>query len=55
MHNGEIFKSLIKYVTYTFPVYVTVFLGRPVRVTLRLTVYRQSVHLGDKPLDTHDQ
>jgi hypothetical protein len=26
-----------------------------VRVTLRLTVYRQSVHLGDKPLETHDQ
>jgi hypothetical protein len=25
-----------------------------VRVTLRLTVYRQSVRLGDKPLDTHD-
>jgi hypothetical protein len=26
-----------------------------VRVTLRLAVYRQSVHLGDKPLETHDQ
>jgi hypothetical protein len=25
------------------------------RVTLRLTVYRQSGHPGDKPLDTHDQ
>jgi hypothetical protein len=26
-----------------------------VKVTLRLTVYRQTVRLGDKPLDTHDQ
>jgi hypothetical protein len=26
-----------------------------VKVTLRLTVYRQSVRLGDKPLETHDQ
>jgi hypothetical protein len=26
-----------------------------VRVTLRRAVYRQSVRLGDKPLDTHDQ
>jgi hypothetical protein len=26
-----------------------------VSVTLRLAVYRQSVHLGAKPLDTHDQ
>jgi hypothetical protein len=26
-----------------------------VRVTLRLAVYRQSVHLGDKPLETHDR
>jgi hypothetical protein len=26
-----------------------------VRVTLRLAVYRQSVRLGDKPLETHDQ
>jgi hypothetical protein len=26
-----------------------------VRVTLRLTFYLQSVRLGDKPLDTHDQ
>jgi hypothetical protein len=26
-----------------------------VRVTLRLAVYRQSVHLGVKPLETHDQ
>jgi hypothetical protein len=26
-----------------------------VRVTLRLVVYRQSVCLGDKPLETHDQ
>jgi hypothetical protein len=26
-----------------------------VRVTLRLEVYRQSVRLGDKPLETHDQ
>jgi hypothetical protein len=26
-----------------------------VRVTLRLTVYRQSIRLGDKPLETHDQ
>jgi hypothetical protein len=26
-----------------------------VTVTLRLTVYRQSVHLGDKPLETHNQ
>jgi hypothetical protein len=26
-----------------------------VRVTLRLAVYRQSVHLGDKPLENHDQ
>jgi hypothetical protein len=26
-----------------------------VRVTLRLAVYRQSVSLGDKPLETHDQ
>jgi hypothetical protein len=25
-----------------------------VRVTLRLAVYRQSAHLGDKPLETHD-
>jgi hypothetical protein len=25
------------------------------RVTLRLAVYRQSVHLGDNPLETHDQ
>jgi hypothetical protein len=25
------------------------------RVTLRLAVYRQSVRLGDKPLETHDQ
>jgi hypothetical protein len=25
-----------------------------VRVTLRLTVYRQSVHLGAKPLEVHD-
>jgi hypothetical protein len=25
-----------------------------VRVTLRLAVYRQSVHLGVKPLETHD-
>jgi hypothetical protein len=24
------------------------------RVTLRPTIYRQSVHLGDKPLETHD-
>jgi hypothetical protein len=26
-----------------------------VKVTLRLAVYRQSVRLGDKPLETHDQ
>jgi hypothetical protein len=26
-----------------------------VRVTLRLAVYRQSVGLDDKPLETHDQ
>jgi hypothetical protein len=26
-----------------------------VRVTLRLAVYRQSVRLGDEPLETHDQ
>jgi hypothetical protein len=26
-----------------------------VKVTLRLAVYRQSVHLGVKPLETHDQ
>jgi hypothetical protein len=26
-----------------------------VRVTLRLAVYRQTVRLGDKPLETHDQ
>jgi hypothetical protein len=26
-----------------------------VRVTLRLAVYRQSIRLGDKPLETHDQ
>jgi hypothetical protein len=26
-----------------------------VRVTLRLVVYRRSVRLGDKPLETHDQ
>jgi hypothetical protein len=26
-----------------------------VRVTLRLVVYRQSICLGDKPLETHDQ
>jgi hypothetical protein len=26
-----------------------------VRVTLRLALYRQSVRLGDKPLETHDQ
>jgi hypothetical protein len=26
-----------------------------VRVTLRLGVYRQSVRLGVKPLETHDQ
>jgi hypothetical protein len=26
-----------------------------VRVTLRLAVYRQSVHLGHKPLEDHDQ
>jgi hypothetical protein len=26
-----------------------------VRVTLRLAVYRQSVHLGSSPLETHDQ
>jgi hypothetical protein len=26
-----------------------------VRVTLRLAVYLQTVHLGDKPLETHDQ
>jgi hypothetical protein len=25
-----------------------------VRVTLRLAVYRQSIRLGDKPLETHD-
>jgi hypothetical protein len=25
------------------------------RVTLRLAVYRQSVRLGDKPLETHGQ
>jgi hypothetical protein len=24
-------------------------------VTLRLAIYRQSVRLGDKPLETHDQ
>jgi hypothetical protein len=29
--------------------------GVRVRVTLRLAVYRQSVRLGDKPLETHDQ
>jgi hypothetical protein len=26
-----------------------------VKVTLRLAVYRQSVHIGVKPLETHDQ
>jgi hypothetical protein len=26
-----------------------------VRVTLQLAVYRQSLHLGDKPLETHDR
>jgi hypothetical protein len=26
-----------------------------VKVTLRLAVYRQSIHLGVKPLETHDQ
>jgi hypothetical protein len=26
-----------------------------VKVTLRLAVYRRSVHLGVKPLETHDQ
>jgi hypothetical protein len=29
--------------------------GVRVRVTLRLAVYRQSVRLGDKRLETHDQ
>jgi hypothetical protein len=28
-------------------------IGVRVRVTLRLAVYRQSVRLGDKPLETH--
>jgi hypothetical protein len=27
----------------------------PDNVTLRLAVYRQSAHLGAKPLETHDQ
>jgi hypothetical protein len=26
-----------------------------VRITLRLAVYRQSIRLGDKPFETHDQ
>jgi hypothetical protein len=26
-----------------------------VRVTLRLTIYRQSLLIGDKPLETHGQ
>jgi hypothetical protein len=26
-----------------------------VKVTLRLAVYRQSIHLGVKPVETHDQ
>jgi hypothetical protein len=26
-----------------------------VKVTLRLAVYRQSIHLGARPLETHDQ
>jgi hypothetical protein len=25
------------------------------RVTLRLAAYRQSIRLGDKPVETHDQ
>jgi hypothetical protein len=25
------------------------------RITLRLAIYRQTVCLGDKPLETHDQ
>jgi hypothetical protein len=29
--------------------------GIRIRVTLRLAVYHQSVRLGDKPLETHDQ
>jgi hypothetical protein len=35
--------------------YCSLLLGRVrVRVALRLEVYRQSVRLGDKPLETHD-
>jgi hypothetical protein len=30
-------------------------IGARVRVTSRLAVYRQSIRLGDKPLETHDQ
>jgi hypothetical protein len=26
-----------------------------IRVTLRLAIYHQSVHLGAKPIETHDQ
>jgi hypothetical protein len=29
--------------------------GPTVRVALRLAVYRQSVHIGAKPLEAHDQ
>jgi hypothetical protein len=35
--------------------YVSSCLPVRVRVTVRLTVYRQSVRLGDKPLEDHDQ
>jgi hypothetical protein len=38
----------------TFVEYVASRVRVRVRVTLRLAVYRQSVRLGDKPLETHD-
>jgi hypothetical protein len=41
--------------TATDCVLVTIFMWNRVRVTLRLTVYRHSVLLGDNPLETHDR
>jgi hypothetical protein len=39
----------------SFAAVVVVKVKVKVKVTLRLAVYRQSVRLGVKPLETHDQ
>jgi hypothetical protein len=58
--SGFLFRRLLRLARlrwrYSTPPPHGIFIsGIRVRVTLRLAVYRKSVRLGDKPLETHDQ